>query len=198
MKVLKFFGPFLEKQQEWLNEMASNGYRLVKAGKAIYEFEECEPDDYLYAVEYVGNMDYEELKKYYEFLEEIGYTVYYKNINLNYSVGKVKFRLYKKKPYIPVTNSTSHNKEILIVEKKNDGKEFKLHTTKDDVIAYYKEFIRVYATMFSLCAVLAIVLKSIVLGVLAALFLIPTLVYVTREKRIENNTLEDVKNEKKA
>lgn len=198
MKVLRFFGPLFEKQEKWLNEMALNGYRLIKTGKAFYEFEECKPGEYSYAVEYVGNMDYENFTKYSDFLEEMGYMVYHKNINLNYSIGKIKFRLYKDKPWIPVTNSTTHNKELLIVEKKNDGKEFELHTTKDDVLAYYKEIVRLYATMCIFCAALAVVFKSIILGAVAVLFLIPTVVFAAEVNKIKSISAEDAKNGKEA
>lgn len=37
--------------REWLNSMSKKGYRFVYAGKLIYEFEECESDQYVYCVD---------------------------------------------------------------------------------------------------------------------------------------------------
>ncbi|MCR5723012.1 MAG: DUF2812 domain-containing protein [Lachnospiraceae bacterium] len=180
MKKIKLFGGMLRSQEKWLNSMADQGYRLVKTGKMTYEFEECEPGKYRYAVEYVGNKDYEELKRYHDFLKEFGYNVFYKNINLNYSFGKVRFRLYKSKPWEPATNSTTFNKEILLVEKENDGKEFNLHTTSADLADYYKNVLYPYVMLFALFAVLAIVMKSIAFAIIAALLFVPMCVFGCR------------------
>ncbi len=42
----RFFGGLLNAQEKWLNKMAGNGYRLVRVGKLLYEFEECEPNPF--------------------------------------------------------------------------------------------------------------------------------------------------------
>ena len=186
MKKIRYFAGMLNTQEKWLNDMAARGYRLVKTHKLVYEFEECEPGKYQYAVEYVGNKDYEELNKYHDFLEDVGYTVFYKNINLNYSIGKVRFRLYKSKPWVPVTNRTGYNKEILIAEKENDGKPFELHTDKDDRVAYYKELLYPYVVLFALFALFAFAIKNLAPAVIAALLVIPMGVYgyrLYKEKR---------------
>lgn len=186
MKKIRFFSGMLNTQEKWLNDMAAKGYRLVKVGKLVYEFEECEPDKYQYAIEYVGNKDYEDLRKYHDFLEEFGYKVFYKNINLSYSIGKVRLRLYNSKPLVPATGRTTYNKEILIVEKENDGNPFNLHTTKEDRVAYYKEVLYPYLMLMALFAVFAAVIKSIVPAIIAALLVIPTVIFVYRlhiEKR---------------
>ena len=57
-KCYRFFGNRAARQQKWLNAMSHEGYRLIGTGKISYE------------------------------LEEKGYKVFYKNINLNYSIGK--------------------------------------------------------------------------------------------------------------
>lgn len=97
---------------------------------------------YVYAVEYIGNMSFEEASSYKQFLEEFGYSVYYKNINLDYSFSKIEIRPWADKGGRISTDRTTHNKELLIVEKENDGKPFELHTTAGDKIEYYRALLR--------------------------------------------------------
>jgi hypothetical protein len=146
-KCYRFFGGFLNNQENWLNKMAHKGYRLVKTGKLSYEFEEAMPEEYQYAVEFVAHKSYDKGKDYKCFLEEIGYKVYYKNANLNYSMGKVKWRPYGKGMGQISTNPGSYNKELFIVEKKNDGKPFELHTTITDKADYYKPIRNAWLTI---------------------------------------------------
>lgn len=134
----RFFGGFLSTQENWLNQMANKGYRLIKTGKLTYEFEACQPGEYQYAVEFVAHQSYQKEKQYRTFLEEMGYKVFFKNANLNYSVAKIKWRPYGRGMGQISTNPGSYNKELLIVEKKDDGKPFELHTTNSDKSNYYK------------------------------------------------------------
>ena len=41
-KYYRFFGGLLTAQEHWLNKMSEKGYRLIRAEKMLYEFEECE------------------------------------------------------------------------------------------------------------------------------------------------------------
>ncbi len=145
----------MKLQAKWLNSMASKGYRLVKTGKLEYEFEECEPGKYIYTVEYVGDRSWEEEENYKGFLESLGYKVFYKNINLDYSVYKVTYRPWGDRGgRVSSTSATStYNKELLIVEKENDGKPFELHTESEDRVDYLKRLSRpwYYAAFLSLC-----------------------------------------------
>ena len=43
-----------------------------------------------YCVEFIGEKSKENATDYADFLEDMGYKVFFKNINLNYSVGKVR------------------------------------------------------------------------------------------------------------
>lgn len=43
-KCYRFFGGLLTAQEHWLNKMSEKGYRLIRAEKMLYEFEECKPD----------------------------------------------------------------------------------------------------------------------------------------------------------
>ena len=66
----------LEKEQAWINEMASHGYSLEHAGRLTFEFEETEPDLYTYKSLFLkGWADSEENRKYMKFLEEMGIKV---------------------------------------------------------------------------------------------------------------------------
>ena len=89
-KCYHFFGGLLNAQANWLNKMSEKGYRLIRAGKMLYEFEECKPNEVKYCVEFIGEKSKENAKDYSLFLEDMGYKVFFKNINLNYSVGKVR------------------------------------------------------------------------------------------------------------
>ena len=53
-KCYHFFGGLLNAQANWLNKMSEKGYRLIRAGKMLYEFEECKPNEVKYCVEFIG------------------------------------------------------------------------------------------------------------------------------------------------
>ncbi|MFO7160687.1 MAG: DUF2812 domain-containing protein, partial [[Clostridium] cellulosi] len=72
--------------------MAKRGFRLVKTSRLSYVFESCEPSKFEYRVEFAGEKSYKELNKYCDFLNSMGYKTFFKNLNLNYSIGKVKWR----------------------------------------------------------------------------------------------------------
>ena len=137
-KCYHFFGGLLNAQANWLNKMSEKGYRLIRAGKMLYEFEECKPNEVKYCVEFIGEKSKENAKDYSLFLEDMGYKVFFKNINLNYSVGKVRWRPWAEKGGRIATNTTTFNRELLIVEKENDGKPFELHTSYEDKENYYR------------------------------------------------------------
>jgi hypothetical protein len=66
----------LEKEQAWINEMASHGYSLEHAGRLTFEFEETEPDKYIYKEIFLkGWGESAENVKYFKFLEEMGIKV---------------------------------------------------------------------------------------------------------------------------
>ncbi|MCR5327697.1 MAG: DUF2812 domain-containing protein [Saccharofermentans sp.] len=66
----------LEKEQAWINEMASHGYALEHAGRVTFEFEETEPGKYIYKELFLkGWGDSAENIKYFKFLEEMGIKV---------------------------------------------------------------------------------------------------------------------------
>ena len=137
-KYYRFLGGLLNTQMKWLNNMSKKGYRLIRTEKILYEFEPCRPNQVKYCIDFIGHKSKEEADNYYMFLEDMGYKVFYKNINLNYSIGKIRWRPWAEKGGRLATNATTFNRELLIVEKANDGKPFELHTSYEDKAYYYK------------------------------------------------------------
>ena len=131
-KYYRYYGGLLGLQQKWLNKMAEKGYRLVRTTKAMYEFEPCAPGQYQYCVEFVGEKSKQSADDYVRFLEDCGYRVFYKNINLNYAVGKVRFRPWTGRGGKTAADADASNGELLIVEKVRDGKPFERHTAYED------------------------------------------------------------------
>lgn len=159
-KYYRFFWGFLDKQKKWLNKMSDKGLRLVNTGRSWYEFEDCEPGKYCYAVEFVGEKSEQSAEEYASFLEDCGYRVLFKNLNLDYSVGKVIIRPWADKGGRIATTKGSYNKELLIVEKENDGKDFELHTDENDIIEYKKTARKPW--IFSVAVIIIILLFSVV------------------------------------
>ena len=191
--VVAFFGGLIKAQEKWLNKKSAEGWRLVKSGIMTYTFERCEPGEYQYAVEYVGSKAYDEAKDYHDFLESMGYRVLYNNINPTYTLLKIRFRPFKKKPWVPVTNLGAYNRELLIVERKAEDSEFKLHTSGEDIKNYYLELIAPYAFLLVLFGSLAVVASDIFTGAVAALFLIPIIIYINEINKVKKlGKMEDI------
>ena len=188
MKKYRFFGFFLEAQEKWLNKMSAKGFRLIRTGKMLYEFEKCSPDKFQYRVEFIGQKSRANAEDYRCFLEDIGYKVFYKNINLNYSIGKVRLRPWAEKGGRIATNSTTYDRELLIVEKENDGKPFEIHTSLSDKIWYYCQLRNPWIFLLVFFGALGIILRSIIWGALAALFLPPIIIYQLKIAKIKKES----------
>ncbi len=145
-KYYRFFGPFLKAQENWLNAKATQGFRLVRTSSISYEFEPCGKGKYQYAVEFVGEKSYAKLMDYKAFLESCGYRTFTKRIQLNYSIGKVRWRPWASGGGKIATSPGAFNKEILILEKENDGKEFTLRTNWHDRIEYTRTLRNMHLT----------------------------------------------------
>lgn len=181
-KVYRYFGGFLQSQENWLNKMADNGYRLRRVGKLLYEFDECKPGQVRYCVDFIGHKSMKKSKEYHDFLEDIGYRVFYKNINLNYSIGKVRFRPWAQKGGFIATNGTTYNKELLIVEKENDGKLFELHTSYEDKIDYYRTFRKAWLSVALLFILLGLA-KSVPLLIAMGLIVVIPIIFLQVQLR---------------
>lgn len=191
-KCYRFFGGLLATQEKWLNKMSEKGYRLIRTGKLLYEFEECKPNQVKYCVEFIGEKSKRNSADYKAFLEDMGYTVFYKNINLNYSVGRVRWRPWAEKGGRIATNATTFNRELLIVEKENDGKPFELHTSYEDKASYYSNLRNPWLLLLLLFGLLGVINRSFVAVIIALVSLIPVIVYQVQIMKLkrEANTKE--------
>lgn len=184
-KCYRFFGGLLTAQANWLNTMSEKGYRLVRTGKMLYEFEECTPNQVEYYVEFIGHKSMNNAKDYHDFLEDMGYKVFYKNINLNYSVGKVRWRPWAEKGGRVATNATTFNRELLIVEKENDGKPFELHTSYEDKEKYYSNLRNPWLLILLMFAVNSIVKCSAIFGILTLISVLPVTIYQAQVMKVK-------------
>lgn len=176
-KCYRFFGGLLTLQEKWLNRMSEKGYRLIRTDKMLYEFEKCKPNEVKYCIEFIGEKSKENAKDYATFLEDMGYKVFFKNINLNYSVGKIRWRLWAEKGGRIATNATTFNRELLIVEKENDGKPFELHTFYEDKENYYCNLRSPWLLLLLMFAIATVIGCSFIFGTLTLITLIPVLTY---------------------
>lgn len=170
--VRKFFWLFFTSQEQWLNQMSDEGWRLMGTTTSGYEFEECEEGKYRYKVTYIANRSKESAEEYVKALEACGYRVYFKNANLNYSTGKVEYRPWAEAGGRVATEKTTLHKELLIVEKENDGQPFEMCATFEQRYGSYSR-LRLWGIIgFLVAAVVALAGKSIVWGILAVLPLV--------------------------
>lgn len=140
IKKFKIFLNPIEEQEKWLNEKSSEGLKLLKAGRIFYEFEKCKSNQYQYAVDYIGNNSNANRKEYESFLDEIGIKYFEKPMNIGqFSIGKVKCRPYANKGGRVATSWGMINRELLILEKENNGKPFNIYNNVEDKIQAMKE-----------------------------------------------------------
>lgn len=176
MNKIKIFLNPIEGREEYLNHIASEGYRLVKSGSIIHEFEKTN-SDHRYAVEYIGYMNNKERKKYTEFLNGMNLKVFTAPLNIGkLSFGNIKLRPYNSPKSMIATSPGMINKEILIIE--TDGsKEIPIFSDRDsknlDINRrkspyYYLLFISVLLIVLGLLKVIDY--KSIILGVILIIF----------------------------
>jgi len=193
LKCYRFFSGLLTAQANWLNQMAGKGYRLVRTGKLLYEFEPCQPGQYQYQVEYIAQKSKQSADDYAAFLEDCGYRVWFKNLNLDYSVGKAVLRPWAEPGGRLATKGTTYNRELLIVEKENDGRPFQLHTTYEDRIAYCKTLRRPWLFLFLFFAAFGTAMRALVGWIFAAVGLAGVAAYqIELEKLKKQAVLEEV------
>lgn len=187
----RFFGGRLEAQARFLNQMAAEGWRLVKTGQFSYTFEPCEPGTLQYCVEFVGQKSRNAAENYRTFLEDLGYRTFYKNINLNYTIGKVRLRPWANEGGQMATTATTYHRELLIVEKNADGQPFQLHTTYEDLAKYYRIlrspwlFFTVWMAVFGVVGMLLRLWGTAVFFPFAAASAIPAITYHRKMREME-------------
>lgn len=74
MKVRKWFWVWdYKKEEKWLNDMAAQGKALVRAAFGVYEFEDCQPGEYIIRLQMPDNAPgTEKGNEYIRFVEETG------------------------------------------------------------------------------------------------------------------------------
>ena len=184
----RFFGGLTASQERWLNKMAASGYRLIRTEKLLYEFEPCAPGAYQYCVEYIGHKAKASAEDYVSFLQDCGYRVFYKNINLNWNVGKVELRPWAEPGGRVATNATTFGRELLIVERESRGKPFALHTTYEDKREYYKALQRPWVFLLIVSALLALALRQMAWGLLGAVSLVGVILFQRELRRLKKQS----------
>ena len=114
----------LKAQAKWLNKMALRGWRLADTGKLDYSFIPCEPGAYQYAVDFVGNLSRAHGDDYAAFLSGFGYKTWFKNVNLQWSRGKVRWNPAGEPGARIISDRTNLDRELLIVERRAEPGEF--------------------------------------------------------------------------
>lgn len=188
--VRKFFWLFFTSQEQWLNKMSDEGWRLVGTTVSGYEFEECEKGKYRYKAVYIANCSKESAEEYVRALEACGYRVWFKNANLNYSTGKVEYRPWAEEGGRIATEKTTLHKELLIIEKENDGTAFSLCATFEQRYESYSR-LRLWGIIgLIVMLVLAIAGKSIMCGILAVLPLVWTVLFHSEIEKLKREVSE--------
>jgi hypothetical protein len=152
---VRFFLDFTLEQEKWLNRMSGRGFRLVRCGKLTYDFERCAPGEHLYRVEFAADKTHSQIVEYKAFLEGLGYRIFTKNVNLNRSFGKMRLRPWAKGAGKIAASPGGFNKELLIVEKRNDGKPFELRTNAKDLAEHFRTIRNGYLSLGFLAVLIA-------------------------------------------
>jgi len=186
-KLYRYFGGLLGSQEKWLNNMANCGYRLIETGKTWYKFEVCSPNEYQYCVDFIGGKSKEHAEDYKRFLEDLGYRVFYKNLNLQWSIGKVRGRPCAEPGGRIATNATTLDKELLIVEKRSDGNPFALHTTTEDRIQTIKHMQKPWLWSFLIFMACHLLITHWLWTVFAVFYCIPTVLFQIEILRLKKD-----------
>ena len=184
----RYFGPMLKAQAKWLNKMALRGWRLADTGKLDYSFIPCEPGAYQYAVDFVGNLSRAHGDDYAAFLSGFGYKTWFKNVNLQWSRGKVRWNPAGEPGARIISDRTNLDRELLIVERRAEPGEFRLYTSAEDEIEVLRGMRRrslcpalIFAALGALALALGLTLvQSLACWVFVAIYAVPCAAYTLR------------------
>lgn len=140
IRKFKFFFRPITSLTKWLNQMSAKGYRLIKVGSIFYYFKKSRKEKYIYTVDFVANKSYSELKEYQSFLNELSI----KHMTKPTSIGKMSKGNIRLRPFADsnariATSNGMIKKELLILEKEDDGKGFEINTNIKDKINSLKK-----------------------------------------------------------
>ena len=138
--------------------MAGQGWRLHKTNPIYYDFTSCEANTYEYRLDFVALYSNQKLANYTQLLLEQGYNCFFKNLNINFSLGKMRFRPYAEKGGHLASTTGTYNKEILIIEKKRDEESFDIHSNYRDIVKWLISIRRIYLAYLFAVTVSAIFL----------------------------------------
>jgi len=157
--------------------MAEKGYRLVEVSTFGYRFERCLKSEYIYEVIYRGYRRKEVSIPYINRLLDSGYNVFIKGLNRTMSSEKLKLKHGLGEVYNPKFSPRDGYKDVLIIEKKNDGKTFEWISPKDNNLRDLK-YMRAIALGLTILFIVLFFLamtseKTALAGIFAILFFIP-------------------------
>ena len=137
----------LESHEAFLNKMAGEGWRQAETNKLTYTFEPCEPNECSYKVIFIGEKSATENRNYRVFFEEMGYEVFIKSLNINFSFGKMRVRPSEEDGVQVVTSPSVYGKELMIIGRKQDDKPFPVFHTNESLAIYYRSIQCLYTTV---------------------------------------------------
>ncbi|MBT2292711.1 DUF2812 domain-containing protein [Paenibacillus albidus] len=150
-RVFKIFINALESQENWLNSMGSEGWRLVQVKQSVYTFETCIPGEFIYKIQFVADQSMQQLNQYKDYLSDLGIGHFSQGLNIGkFAIGNKRWRPYGKGATSFASLPGNINSELLIMEKRNDGNPFRIFTERGEEIKYYSKM----RNAFSIAAVL--------------------------------------------
>ncbi|GGF61310.1 hypothetical protein GCM10010912_03160 [Paenibacillus albidus] len=150
-RVFKIFINALESQENWLNSMGSEGWRLVQVKQSFYTFETCKPGEFIYKIQFVADQSMQQLNQYKDYLGDLGIRHFSQGLNIGkFAIGNKRWRPYGKGATSFASLPGNINSELLIMEKRNDGIPFRIFSERGEEIKYYSKM----RNAFSIAAVL--------------------------------------------
>ena len=107
---------------------------------------------------------------------------------MNWNVGKVEVRPWAEPGGRLASNATTYDRELLIVEKANDGRPFELHTTSGDKVRYLKDCRRPALFLFAVMAALGVWTRAWAAWIFAAVALAALVRYQIALMRLEKQS----------
>ena len=102
----------------------------------------------------------------------------------------VRWRPWTEKGGTISTNKTTFNRELLIVEKINDGKPFELHTSYEDKAIYCRKLQKLWFFLFLTAVIMGIFMRTWILGTISAVSLIVLIVYQIEHMKLQRLSKE--------